>query len=413
MSNILTNQLEINIVYFNTQFFIITWSVRMYDGKTIFSQIMSFLPRYHFDRCVQKYNGNYKVKSFTCLDQFYCMAFGQLTYRNSLRDLVTCLDSMQNKLYHIGIKHPVPHSTFADANESRDWRIYEEFAQVLIGEARKLYSNDNFGIELDNTVYALDASTIDLCLSMFPWAKFRKSKSAVKLHTLLDLRGPIPAFIRITDGKVHDVNILDELIIEPGSFYIMDRGYLDFNRLYKIKMNSGYFVIRAKKNTKLNRISSQEVDKTTGLRCDQTITVTNSGYPELLRRIKYRDDEIEKTFNFLTNNFNLPALTIAELYKGRWSVELFFKWIKQHLRIKTFYGTSENAVKTQIWIAVSIYILIAIIKKKLLVEKSLYTMLQIFSITQFEKTPIFQLFQDDTRIDDKGERCIQLNLFEL
>jgi hypothetical protein len=389
----------------------------MYVGKTIFAQIMNFLPKYQFDKCVDKYKGNYKVTKFTCLDQFYCMAFAQLTYRESLRDLITCLSTMKDKLYHMGISCGVARSTLANANELRDWRIYAEFAQVLIREARALYIEDDFGVELDNTVYALDASTIDLCLSVFPWAKFRKTKSAIKLHTLLDLRGPIPAFISITDGKVHDVNILDELLIEPGSIYVMDRGYLDFKRLFNINLNSAYFIIRKKKNTKIKRIYSQKTDKTNGVRYDQIIKLggiqSSEDYPINLRCVKYHDSNIKKTFEFLTNNYSITSQTVADLYKKRWDVELFFKWIKQHLRIKSFYGTSENAVKTQIWIAVCVYVLIAIIKKKMKIDKSLYTILQILSLTQFEKTSIFQLVTESIPQPDKGEVGIQLDLFDL
>ena len=363
-------------------------------GRTIFSQLLDYLPLHDFRRCVARYDGNKNVKSFSCLDQYLCMTFAQLTYRESLRDIESCLRAMQSKLYHMGIRGKVSRSTLADANENRDWRIYADFAQILIATARELYNDEEFGVELDNTVYALDASTIDLCLSVFPWAKFRKRKAAVKLHTLLDLRGNIPTFISITDGKVHDVNVLDELITEPGSFYIMDRGYLDFTRLYALDQCSSYFVIRSKSNTQFKRLYSKAVDKSTGLRCDQTIKLTGiktaKCYPDKLRRVKYYDEKTNKRFSFLTNNFVVPALTIAELYKCRWQVELFFKWIKQHLRIKSFFGTSENAVKSQIWIAVSTYVLVAIVKKRLfLSDVSLYTILQILSITLFEKTPLF------------------------
>ncbi len=338
----------------------------MNSGKIIFSQIMDYLPKHTFRRCVQRYRGNYKVKSFTCLDQYLCMAFAQLTYRESLRDIQACLRAQQSKLYHMGIKGRVSKSTLADANERRDWRIYSDFAQALINTARKLYSNEAFGIELDNTVYALDSTTIDLCLSTFPWAEFHHGKGAVKLHTLLDLRGSIPAFIHITKGRVHDVNVLDELIPEAGAFYIMDRAYTDFKRLYSLNLYGAFFVVRAKRNLQFRRLYSQGVDRTTGVICDQTVKLTgvntSDRYPEKLRRIKYYDKETEKRFVFLTNNFVLSSKVIADLYKSRWQIELFFKWIKQHLRIKRFYGTSENAVKTQIWIAVSVYVLIAIIK---------------------------------------------------
>ena len=371
----------------------------MNTGKTVLSQLMDFLPIKEFRRCVERYNGNHHIRSFSCWDQFLCMAFAQLSYRESLRDIESCLRSMKNKLYHMGIRGNVSRSTLADANEKRDWRIYADFAQVLIHIARELCSGDEFDVELDEIVYALDASTIDLCLSLFPWAKFRKTKSAVKLHTLLDLRGNIPAFISITDGKVHDVNILDELIPEPGSFYIMDRGYLDFKRLYTLNQFRAFFVIRSKTNTKFRRLYSCVVDKSIGLRCDQTIVLTGrdsaTDYPEKLRRVKYYDAEIDKRFSFLTNNFIVSAYIIAELYKCRWQVELFFKWIKQHLRIKSFYGTSENAVKTQIWIAISVYVLVAIVKKHLRLDHmSLYTILQILSITLFEKTQLLQMLTE-------------------
>jgi hypothetical protein len=371
----------------------------MNTGKTVLSQLMDFLPIKEFRRCVERYNGNHHIRSFSCWDQFLCMAFAQLSYRESLRDIESCLRSMKNKLYHMGIRGNVSRSTLADANEKRDWRIYADFAQILIHIARELYSGDEFDVELDEIVYALDASTIDLCLSLFPWAKFRKSKSAVKLHTLLDLRGNIPAFISITGGKVHDVNILDELIPEPGSFYIMDRGYLDFKRLYTLNQFRAFFVIRSKTNTKFRRLYSCVVDKSIGLRCDQTIVLTGrdsaTDYPEKLRRVKYYDAEIDKRFSFLTNNFIVSAYIIAELYKCRWQVELFFKWIKQHLRIKSFYGTSENAVKTQIWIAISMYVLVAIVKKLLRLDNmSLYTILQILSVTLFEKTQLLQMLTE-------------------
>ena len=389
----------------------------MNTGKTVLSQLMDFLPIKEFRRCVERYNGNHHIRSFSCWDQFLCMAFAQLSYRESLRDIESCLRSMKNKLYHIGIRGNVSRSTLADANEKRDWRIYADFAQVLIHIARELYSGDEFDVELDEIVYALDASTIDLCLSLFPWVKFRKTKSAVKLHTLLDLRGNIPAFISITDGKVHDVNILDELIPEPGSFYIMDRGYLDFKRLYTLNQFRAFFVIRSKINTKFRRLYSCAVDKSIGLRCDQTIVLTGrdstTDYPEKLRRVKYYDAEIDKRFSFLTNNFIVSAYIIAELYKCRWQVELFFKWIKQHLRIKSFYGTSKNAVKTQIWIAISVYVLVAIVKKHLKLDNmSLYTILQILSVTLFEKTQLLQLLTESNynKIADSTDN--QLKLFD-
>ena len=389
----------------------------MNTGKTVLSQLMDFLPIKEFRRCVERYNGNHHIRSFSCWDQFLCMAFAQLSYRESLRDIESCLRSMKNKLYHMGIRGNVSRSTLADANEKRDWRIYADFAQVLIHIARELYSGDEFDVELDEIVYALDASTIDLCLSLFPWAKFRKTKSAVKLHTLLDLRGNIPAFISITDGKVHDVNILDELIPEPGSFYIMDRGYLDFKRLYTLNQFRSFFVIRSKINTKFRRLYSRVVDKSIGLRCDQTIVLTGrdstTDYPEKLRRVKYYDAEIDKRFSFLTNNFIVSAYIIAELYKCRWQVELFFKWIKQHLRIKSFYGTSENAVKTQIWIAISVYVLVAIVKKHLRLDNmSLYTILQILSVTLFEKTQLLQMLTESNynKVVDSTDN--QLKLFD-
>ena len=388
----------------------------MYKGRIIFSQVMAHLPIHTFHRCVNRYNGHHKVKSFTCLDHYLCMAFAQLTYRESLRDIEVCLRAQQNKLYHMGIRSRVSRSTLADANESRDWRIYADFTQSLIAIARRLYVNNNFGVELDHTVYALDSSTIDLCLSVFPWANFRRSKGAVKLHTLLDLRGNIPTFIHISNGKLHDVNILDELVPEAGAFYVMDRGYLDFRRLYLLKLCLSFFIIRAKSNLKFRRLYSNTIDKAVGLQCDQTIILTgidsSKDYPEKLRRIKYYDSEIQKRFVFLTNNFTLPALTIAHLYKCRWQVELFFKWIKQHLRIKKFYGTSENAVKTQIWIAVSVYVLVAIIKKRLKIELTLYTILQILSVTIFEKMSIFQVFTENDYKNIITTPDIQLKLFD-
>ena len=387
----------------------------MNTGRTIFSQVTDFLPLYEFRKCVRRYHGDYKVKSFSCMDQFLSMAFAQLTYRESLRDIETCLRSIKKKLYHMGFRGRISRSTLADANEIRNWHIYADFAQVLIHTARDLYRNDEFGIELNQTVYALDATTIDLCLSLFPWAHFRKHKAAVKLHTLLDLRGSIPSFIRITDGKVHDVHILDDLIAEPGSFYVMDRGYLDFCRLYDLTRVLAFFVIRAKVNLQFQRIYSHPVDKSTGLRCDQTIVLTGyesaKDYPDPLRRVCYYDAENDKRLTFLSNNFTLPALTISELYRLRWQVELFFKWIKQHLRIKAFYGTTENAVKTQIWIAISVYVLVAIIKKRLKVELSLYTILQILSVTVFEKEPMLQVLTSFDYESNDQENPNQLLLF--
>ena len=388
----------------------------MYKGQTVFSQIMDFLPIKKFRRCVDRYSGNYRVRSFTCFDQFLCMAFAQLTYRESLRDIECCLRAMREKLYHMGIRGKISRSTLAYTNENRNWRIYCDFAQILIHEARQLYANEDFGLELDETVYALDSSTIDLCLSVFPWARFRKTKSAIKLHTLLDLRGSIPSFIAITDGKVHDVNILDVLMPEPGAIYVMDKAYLDFERLYTLHQCSAFFVTRAKINSALKRLYSKPVDKSTGIRCDQIVVLTGfyakKDYPEKLRRVKFLDPENGKRLVFLTNQFTFPAETIAALYKCRWQVELFFKWIKQHLRIKAFYGTSENAVKTQIWIAISVYVLVAILKKRLKTDLSLYTILQIFSITLFEKMPILQAFTDDAYKNKITSGHIQLNLFD-
>jgi len=389
----------------------------MYSGQLIFSQLMDFLPKHKFRQCVDRYNGNRYMKSFSCLDQFLCMAFAQLCYRESLRDIESCLRAMQNKLYHLGIRAKISRSTLADANEKRDWRIYADFAHLLINTARDLYSGDDFGVELDETVYALDSSTIDLCLSLFPWARFRKAKGAIKLHTLLDLRGSIPSFISITDGKVHDVNVLDELIPEPGSIYVMDRAYLDFERLYLLNQCMAFFVIRSKINTKMRRLYSHKIDKSTGLRCDQTIVLTGvrsaKYYPDKLRRVNFYDNQKGRSFSFLSNNFVVPAVVVAELYKCRWQVELFFKWIKQHLRIKAFYGTSENAVKTQIWIAISVYVLVAIVKKRLrLDDLSLYTILQILSVTLFEKTPLLQLLEDSKYNNIAQQHFNQLKLFD-
>lgn len=388
----------------------------MNQGQTIFSQVIDFLPKKKFWQCVNRYYGNHRTRSFTCYDQFLCMAFAQLTYRESLRDIECCLRAMQEKLYHIGIRGKVSRSTLADANENRDWRIYSDFAQILIHEARRLYIDDDFGLELKDTVYALDSSTIDLCLSTFPWARFRKTKAAVKLHTLLDLRGDIPTFIWITDGKVHDVNVLDHLIPEPGAIYIMDRAYLDFLRLYQLHQSSAVFVIRSKTNTKLRRLYSHAVDKATGVNCDQTVVPTGfyskKDYPEKLRRIKYYDAEKGRSFVFLTNQFLLPAVTIAELYRYRWRVEIFFKWIKQHLRIKKFFGTSENAVKTQIWIAISAYVLVAIMKKRLKIDLSLYTILQVLSISLFEKKMIYQVLTETSYRNEITSPDKQLKLFE-
>ena len=385
----------------------------MNTGKLVFAQVMDFLPLHEFRKCVKRYQGNYKVKDFSCLDQFLCMAFAQLTYRSSLRDIETCLRSMKNKLYHMGIRSQVSRNTLSNANNMRDWRIYADFAQVLIHSARDLYINEDFGVDLKNTVYALDASTIDLCLSVFPWARFRKTKAGIKLHTLLDLRGNIPTFIEITEARLHDVNILDILVAEPDACYIMDRGYLDFARLYALRLCGSFFLIRAKKNFQFRRVYSREIDKSTGLQCDQTIVLTNSfkDYPEQLRRIRFFDSENNKLLIFLTNDFSLPALTVAQLYKCRWQVELFFKWIKQHLRIKSFFGTSENSVKTQIWIAVSIYVLVAIIKKRLDIQHSLYAILQVLSVTLFEKTPLIELLTDAKKFNQSDSQELQLTLF--
>lgn len=371
----------------------------MNTSPTVFSQIMNHLPLHDFRKCVRKYRGDYKIKNFSCLDQFLSLAFAQLTYRESLRDIEVCLRSQKNKLYHMGIRSQISRNTLANANNQRDWRLYADFAQVLIHIARDLYLDDDFGVELNETVYALDSTTIDLCLAVFPWAHFRKTKAAIKLHTLLDLRGAIPTFISITDGKVADINILDQIIPEAGAFYVMDRGYLDFFRLHQIHLGQAFFVTRAKSNMSFKRIYSHAVDKNSGLLCDQTIEMNNfyakKDYPDKLRRIKFFDSVTKKRLVFLTNNFSLPALTITQLYKSRWQVELFFKWIKQHLRIKKFYGTSENAVKTQVWTAISVYVLVAILKKRLKLGHSLYTILQILSVNVFEKTPILQLFAGD------------------
>ena len=387
----------------------------MYSGKLVFAQVMDHLPWHSFRRCVKRYDGEHKVKSFRCSEQYRCMAFAQLTYRESLRDIETCLRAQPSKLYHMGLNSGVSRNTLANANHVRDWRIYADFAQSLIHMARRSHVDADHLLDIDNTVYALDSSTIDLCLSVFPWAQFRKTKSAVKLHTLLDLQGNIPAFLHISDGKLHDVNVLDMLLPEAGAFYIMDRAYLDFSRLFDLHKAFAFFVLRAKSNTRFRRLYSHTVDRTSGLICDQTVKLagvkTTTSYPEALRRIKYRDKERDKTLVFLTNNFTLPALTIADLYRSRWQVELFFKWIKQHLRIKTFFGTSENAVKSQIWIAVSVYVLIAIIRKRLQLEPSLYTILQILSLTMFEKTPLNQLLGLEPDSLHQPQHNNQLNLF--
>ena len=385
-------------------------------GRAVFSQLLEHLPAYEFQKCVARYGGDSYFRGFSCLDQYLAMAFAQLTYRESLRDIEACLRSVGPKLYHMGLRGKVSRTTLADANERHDWRIYADFAQVLIGIARPLYARDPIGVDLDQSLYALDSTTIDLCLSLFPWAKFRKHKAAVKMHTLLDLHGNIPTFISITDGKVHDVNILDEILPEAGAFYVMDRGYVDFERLYVFTLSAAFFVVRTKSNVLLQRRYSHPVDKSTGVRSDHTVILTAidsaKAYPEVLRRVSYLDVETKKRFKFLTNNFTLPALTITQIYKARWQVELFFKWIKQHLRIKAFYGTSENAVKTQIWIAVSIYVLVAIIRKRLTLKASLYQILQILSVTLFEKVPILQALQATDSPFDLHENPNQLILFD-
>ena len=384
-------------------------------GKTLFAQLMDFLPWKTFHRIVARHDGDRYVKSLTCADQFRVMAFAQLTYRESLHDIEVCLSAQVTKLYHMGLRQEIKRSTLADANETRNWLIHAEFAQRLIVQARKLYAGDSFGIELENTAYALDSTTIDLCLSLFPWALFRTTKSAVKMHTLLDLRGNIPSFIHISDGKLGDVKALDILVLEAGAIYVMDRGYLDFVRLYMMHQAQAFFVTRAKSNTQLQRVYSAAVDRSTGIICDQTIALTGTtsrkDYPEHLRRIRFKDPETGKTLVFLTNNFALPAATICALYKARWQVELFFKWIKQHLRIKKFYGNTENAVKSQIWIAVSVYVLVAIVKKRLNLDASLYTLLQILSVTLFEKMPLQQAFPGSDYKSEQGGDCNQMNLF--
>ncbi len=389
----------------------------MHAGRTVFSQLLDFLPRHQFDVCVRQYRGNHRMRTFSCFDQFLCMMFAQITYRQSLRDIEICLRTMQSKLYHCGIRGKVSRNTLAKANELRDWRIYADFAQALIAKARMLYANDDFGVQLDRDVYALDSTTIDLCLTLFPWATFRQHKAAIKMHTLMDLRGSIPSFICITDGKTHDVNILDEIVLESGALYIMDRGYLDFARLYIFTQNLCSFITRAKSNFDYTRIAYRTVDKGTGLRSDQTIRLagyyTSQDYPAVLRRIGYFDSETKTKLVFLTNNFTLPALTIAKLYKCRWQIELFFKWIKQYLRIKTFFGTSINAVKTQIWIAISVYLLAAIVKKELNIEQSLGEILQILSITLFEQMPIEQALTNNMSQNDFNQFHNQLSLFDL
>ena len=388
----------------------------MYTGQMVFSQLTDFLPKHEFNQCVGRYQGNYPVRKFSCLDQFLCMVFAQLTYRESLRDTETCLRAVQSKLYHAGIRGRVSRSTLADANETRDWRIWADFAQVLIGRARQLYAGEDFGLALQQSAYALDSTTIDLCLSLFAWARFRRRKGAINVHTLMDLRGSIPCYIRITAGNVHDVNILDELLFQPGAFYVMDRGYIDFGRLYTFARSLAFFVVRAKSNLAYCRRAYHSVDKSTGLRSDQRILFqgpkTSQAYPDTLRRISYVDTDTQKRLVFLTNNFTLPALTIAHLYKCRWRVELFFKWIKQYLRIKAFFGTSQNAVKTQIWIAISVYLLVATLKKELKIDRSLGEILQILSITLFEKVSMNQVLKRFHWQQEDSQSCKQLILFE-
>jgi Transposase DDE domain/Domain of unknown function (DUF4372) len=388
----------------------------MHTGRFLFAQLIRFLPKRDFDRCVRKYRGNYRTRTFSCYDQFLCLAFAQLTFRTSLRDIETCLNSLRPKLYHAGLRGHVARNTLAKANETRNWRIYADFAAILIAHARRLYAGDALAVALEQTVYAFDSTTIDLCLTLFPWARFRRRKAAVKLHTLIDLRGNIPCFIHVSTGKMHDVKALDHLPIEPGAFYIMDRGYIDFARLYRFQKNAAFFVTRAKKNLQCRRIAHRRVQKTMGLRCDQTIRLrgqdTRREYPVPLRRIKYIDPETGKRFVFLTNNFVLDALTIAKLYKCRWQVELFFKWIKQHLRIKAFYGTSENAVKTQVWIAISVYVLVAIIKKELHLKRSMNEILQILSVNLFEKTQLFAALSSKNTPKTQDHRHNPLPLFD-
>ena len=388
----------------------------MNAGRTVFSQLIAHLSHGDFQICVARYGGDRYRRKLSCWDQFLAMAFAQFTYRESLRDIEACLRSMSGKLYHMGFRTSIARSTLADANNTHDWRIYADFAQILISIARPLHAADPIGIDLDNSIYALDSTTIDLCLTLFPWAKFRKHKAAVKMHTLLDLHGNIPTFISITDGSVHDVNILDEIPPEPGAFYVIDRAYLDFHRLFGLHCSSAFFVVRTKANVKLQRRYSHPVDKTTGVRSDHTVILTTIGsfksYPDPLRRVTYVDAKTKKRFQFLTNNFTLQALTIAQIYKSRWQVELFFKWIKQHLRIKAFYGTSQNAVKTQIWIAVSIYVLVAIVRKRLALDASLYQILQILSVTLFEKTPLLQALQATAAHDHIFDPSNQLILFD-
>jgi len=389
----------------------------MHVGRIVLAQLMDHLPPYEFQKCVARYSGNYKFRGFSCLDQFLCLAFAQLTFRESLRDIEACLRSVESKLYHMGFRGKVSRSTLADANEAHDWRIYADFAQVLIHIARPMYANESLGFDLDNTVYALDSTTIDLCLSVFPWARFRASKAAIKMHTLLDLRGPIPTFIEVSEGKLHDVNILDTIVPEPASFYVMDRAYVDFKRLHVFHRGGAFFVTRTKRGVLFRRRYSHPIDASTGVRSDHTVVLASAGsrkkYPDPLRRIHYHDADQDRHLRFLSNNFDLPALTICLLYKSRWQVELFFKWIKQHLRIKAFFGYSENAVKTQIWIAVSVYVLVAIAKKRLALEGSLHEILQVLSVTLFEQVPILQAFGEAESQKKSEAISNQLNLWDL
>jgi hypothetical protein len=389
----------------------------MFAGRTVFAQLIDHVPPHEFHKCVTRYRGNYKLRGFSCLDQFLCLAFAQLTFRESLRDIEACLRSVESKLYHMGFRGKIARSTLADANESHDWRIYADFAQVLIHIARPMYVNESLGFDLDSTVYALDSTTIDLCLSVFPWARFRAKKAAIKMHTLLDLRGPIPTFIEVSEGKLHDVNILDAIAPEPGSFYVMDRAYVDFERLHVFHHGGAFFVTRTKRGLLFRRRYSHPIDATTGLRSDHTVVLASASsrkhYPDPLRRIHYHDAEQDRSLRFLTNNFDLPALTVYLLYKSRWQVELFFKWIKQHLRVKAFYGYSENAVKTQIWIAVSIYVLVAIVKKRLALEASLHEILQVLSVTLFEQVPILQAFGELQPQEKSSAISTQMSLLDL
>ena len=389
----------------------------MNSGQSLFSQFTDHLPQHEFRKCVERYGGNYRLRTFSCWDHFLCLLFAQMTYRESLRDIVACLRSHQHRLYHLGIRGTISRSTLADANELRDWRIYADFAQILIAEARRLYVGEDIGLDLDNTVYALDSTTIDVCMTLFPWARYKRTQHAIKLHTLLDLRGPIPTFVRITPAQVHDVNLLDQLLPEPAAFYVMDRGYLDFQRLYRFTQQGAFFVTRARKNFRFRCLTSRPVDKSSGVECDQTIALvwfySARGYPAPLRRVRFFDAEQQRRLVFLTNNFALPPEIIAELYRQRWKIELFFKWIKQHLRIKAFYGTSENAVKTQIWTALCSYLLVAVVRKRLALPLNLYAMLQVLSVSVFEKTPIKQAFSFDNPLPEESENPNQLKLLGL